>query len=48
MPHRSRILWFGLLAVGLLTLGLWRQAWWTLLGGLAAVAMAGWLATEEA
>lgn len=46
-PGRAA-LWASLaVAVALTALGLWRDAWWPLAGGTAALALAAWHATEE-
>ena len=45
---RVSLTWtFLMLAVVLLFLGLWRDTWWPLAGGICALAAAAWLFTDS-
>lgn len=47
MTQRAWVGLFVLTGVGLVALGLTRDAWWTLLGGVSSLAAAAYRATED-
>lgn len=47
MGRHGIVATFVVLGVALLALGLWRDAWWPLAGGVGALSWAAWQLTEE-